>query len=91
MGYLPPPYFDPNDVAGPQCLFLLWCMAPVAWNGSQVIYNKVVRPVFLRHEATVDNMVSDLSGKAMNAAESLTREGKTSETSETSAGPVLRG
>uniref|UniRef100_A0A4W6DR54 Receptor expression-enhancing protein n=1 Tax=Lates calcarifer TaxID=8187 RepID=A0A4W6DR54_LATCA len=35
----------------------LWCMAPMSWNGSQVIYNKVVRPVFLRHEATVDNMI----------------------------------
>ncbi|XP_043985939.1 receptor expression-enhancing protein 6-like [Gambusia affinis] len=57
-----------------QCLFLLWCMAPMSWNGSQIIYNKVVRPVFLRHEATVDNMVSDLSGKAMSAAENLTRE-----------------
>uniref|UniRef100_A0A8C5D1Q5 Receptor expression-enhancing protein n=1 Tax=Gouania willdenowi TaxID=441366 RepID=A0A8C5D1Q5_GOUWI len=57
-----------------KCLFLLWCMAPVAWNGSQIIYNKVVRPIFLRHEAMVDNMVSDLSGKAMEAAENLTRE-----------------
>ncbi|XP_039983679.1 receptor expression-enhancing protein 6 isoform X5 [Xiphias gladius] len=57
-----------------KCLFLLWCMAPMSWNGSQIIYNKVVRPVFLRHEATVDNMVSDLSGKAMSAAENLTRE-----------------
>uniref|UniRef100_A0A7N6FB13 Receptor expression-enhancing protein n=1 Tax=Anabas testudineus TaxID=64144 RepID=A0A7N6FB13_ANATE len=52
-----------------KCLFLLWCMAPVSWNGSQIIYNKVVRPIFLRHEATVDHMVSDLSGKAMSAAE----------------------
>ena len=50
-------------------------MAPVAWNGSQIIYNKVVRPVFLRHEAMVDDMVSSLGGKALNAAESLTREG----------------
>jgi len=39
-------------------------MAPMTWNGSQIIYNKVVRPIFLRHEATVDNMVSDLSGKS---------------------------
>ncbi|XP_037624929.1 receptor expression-enhancing protein 6 isoform X2 [Sebastes umbrosus] len=57
-----------------KCLFLLWCMAPMSWNGSQIIYNKVVRPVFLRHEATVDNMVSDLGGRAMNAAENFTRE-----------------
>ena len=47
----------------------------MAWNGSQIIYNRVVRPVFLRHESTVDNMVNDLSGKAMSAAENLTREG----------------
>lgn len=58
-----------------QCLFLLWCMAPMSWNGSQFIYDKVVRPVFLRHEAMVDNMVSNLSGKAMGVAENLTREG----------------
>ncbi|XP_077441101.1 uncharacterized protein LOC144063047 isoform X2 [Vanacampus margaritifer] len=75
------PHFSParlqkvsSRLARPQCLFLLWCMAPVAWNGSQILYNRVVRPVFLRHEATVDNMVSDLSGKAMSAAENLTRE-----------------
>ncbi|XP_030640018.1 receptor expression-enhancing protein 6 [Chanos chanos] len=57
-----------------KCLFLLWCMAPVSWNGSQILYRNVVRPFFLKHEATVDNMVSDLSGKAMTAAESVTRE-----------------
>ncbi|XP_029284717.1 receptor expression-enhancing protein 6 isoform X1 [Cottoperca gobio] len=57
-----------------KCLFLLWCMAPIAWNGSQIIYNKVIRPVFLRHEAMVDNMVSDIGGRAMSAAENLTRE-----------------
>lgn len=58
-----------------QCLFLLWCMAPVTWNGSQIIYNQVVRPAFLRHEAAVDRVVSSLGGKAMDAAENLTREG----------------
>lgn len=63
-------------------------MAPVSWNGSQIIYNKVVRPVFLQHEATVDNMVSDLSGKAMSAAENLTREGRRS-TEETLCSPSL--
>ena len=47
----------------------------MSWNGSQVIYDKVVRPVFLRHEAMVDNMVSNLGGRAMEAAENLTREG----------------
>ncbi|TRY57453.1 hypothetical protein DNTS_031437 [Danionella cerebrum] len=57
-----------------KCLFLLWCMAPVSWNGSQILYRHVVRPFFLRHEAAVDGMVSDVSVKAMTAAESVTRE-----------------
>lgn len=48
----------------------------MTWNGSQIIYNKVVRPIFLRHEAMVDNMVSNLGRKAMDAAENLTREGR---------------
>lgn len=50
-------------------------MAPVSWNGSQIIYDKVVRPIFLRHEAMVDDLVNSLGGKAMSAAENLTREG----------------
>uniref|UniRef100_A0A8C2Z0Q9 Receptor expression-enhancing protein n=1 Tax=Cyclopterus lumpus TaxID=8103 RepID=A0A8C2Z0Q9_CYCLU len=58
-----------------KCLFLLWCMAPMSWNGSQFIYNRVVRPAFLRHEAAVDSLVSDLGSRAMSAAENLTREG----------------
>ncbi|XP_035268395.1 receptor expression-enhancing protein 6-like isoform X3 [Anguilla anguilla] len=66
-------YWFPFYYVG-KCLFLLWCMAPVAWNGSQVLYTRVVRPFFLRHEAAVDSVVSDLSGKAMTAAESVTRE-----------------
>uniref|UniRef100_A0A672G4I9 Receptor expression-enhancing protein n=1 Tax=Salarias fasciatus TaxID=181472 RepID=A0A672G4I9_SALFA len=42
-----------------KCAFLLWCMAPVSWNGSQVLYSRLVRPLFLRHEAAVDGLVSD--------------------------------
>ncbi|KAB5559314.1 hypothetical protein PHYPO_G00027630 [Pangasianodon hypophthalmus] len=57
-----------------KCLFLLWCMAPVPWNGSRVLYKRLVRPLFLKHEATVDNMVCDLSGKVITAAETVTRE-----------------
>lgn len=51
-------------------------MAPVSWNGSQIIYTRVVRPFFLKHEAAFDNVVSDLSGKAKSAAESVAKEGK---------------
>ncbi len=50
-------------------------MAPVSWNGSQILYRHAVRPVFLKHEAKVDEMVSNIGGKAMSAAENATREG----------------
>ncbi|GCB66291.1 hypothetical protein scyTo_0007851, partial [Scyliorhinus torazame] len=66
-------YWFPLYYAG-KCIFLLWCMAPVAWNGSQMIYNRVVRPIFLKHHAAVDSVVNQLSGKALDAAECLTRE-----------------
>lgn len=62
-------------LSSPQCLFLLWCMAPVSWNGSQVLYQNVIRPCFLRHHQTVDNVLGNLSTKALDAASSVTREG----------------
>ncbi|KAB5579680.1 hypothetical protein PHYPO_G00197740 [Pangasianodon hypophthalmus] len=69
-------FWFPFYYAG-KCVFLLWCMAPVTWNGSQVIYTRVVRPFFLQHEAALDSMVKDLSGKAKSAAHSAAKEGFT--------------
>ena len=52
-------------------------MAPVSWNGSTVLYKRVVRPMFLKHQATVDSVVNDLSSKARDMADTVTREGET--------------
>ncbi|XP_065133274.1 receptor expression-enhancing protein 6 [Paramisgurnus dabryanus] len=60
-------FWFPLYYAG-KCLFLLWCMVPFSWNGSQIIYTRVVRPFFLKHEKTIDGVVNDLSDKARNAA-----------------------
>ncbi|KAL2097202.1 hypothetical protein ACEWY4_006409 [Coilia grayii] len=68
-------FWFPFYYAG-KCVFLVWCMAPVSWNGSQIIYTRLVRPFFLKHEATMDSMVHDLTGKAKDTAESITKEGK---------------
>ncbi|KAM6040295.1 receptor expression-enhancing protein 6 isoform 2-T2 [Theristicus caerulescens] len=67
-------YWFPFYYAG-KCLFLVWCMAPVSWNGSQVLYQNVIRPCFLRHHQTVDNVLGNLSTKALDVASSVTREG----------------
>ncbi|XP_056152209.1 receptor expression-enhancing protein 5-like [Lampris incognitus] len=57
-----------------KCFFLVWCMVPVALNGSNVLYKNVVRPFFLKHQAAMDEAVADLGGKAKNMADSVARE-----------------
>ncbi|NXF12871.1 REEP6 protein, partial [Smithornis capensis] len=56
-------YWFPFYYAG-KCLFLVWCMAPVPWNGSQVLYHSIIRPFFLKHHEAVDNMMSNFSTRA---------------------------
>uniref|UniRef100_A0A8D0FUI0 Receptor expression-enhancing protein n=1 Tax=Strix occidentalis caurina TaxID=311401 RepID=A0A8D0FUI0_STROC len=73
-------YWFPFYYAG-KCLFLLWCMAPVSWNGSQVLYQNVIRPCFLRHHEAVDSVLGNLSTKALDAASGIAREGN--------AGPLV--
>ncbi|XP_027756836.1 receptor expression-enhancing protein 6 [Empidonax traillii] len=67
-------YWFPFYYAG-KCLFLVWCMAPVPWNGSQVLYHSIIRPCFLKHHEAVDHVISDISTKALDAASTVTREG----------------
>ncbi|XP_073511124.1 receptor expression-enhancing protein 6-like isoform X1 [Phyllobates terribilis] len=57
-----------------KCTFLLWCMAPFTWNGSQTLYSRFIRPFFLKHHQTVDSVVSDLGGQALHTAENVTRQ-----------------
>ncbi|CAL8138088.1 unnamed protein product [Orchesella dallaii] len=61
-----------------KCLFLVWCFLPFASNGTNVIYLRVVRPLFLKHQRDVDNLMdkaanaaSKLAGKAASAANDL--------------------
>ncbi|XP_038129907.1 receptor expression-enhancing protein 5 isoform X2 [Cyprinodon tularosa] len=57
-----------------KCIFLIWCMAPVTWNGSDMLYKRLIRPFFLKHQATMDTVVSDLTSKAKNITETVTKE-----------------
>jgi len=38
-----------------KCAFLLWCMSPL--QGSSIIYHRIIRPYFLKHESAIDNVV----------------------------------
>ncbi|KAM9842876.1 receptor expression-enhancing protein 6 isoform 1-T2 [Aulostomus maculatus] len=57
-----------------KCLFLIWCMAPVTWNGSDILYKRAIRPYFLKHQAAMDDMVGNLSAKAKSMTETVTKE-----------------
>lgn len=52
-------------------------MAPVTWNGSEILYKRAIRPFFLKHQAAMDNVVSDLSSKAKNMTEAVAKKGET--------------
>lgn len=58
-----------------QCAFLVWCMAPTPSNGSVLIYNRVIRPFFLKNEAKIDDVMKNLKDEASKAADKFKDEG----------------
>lgn len=40
-------------------IFLVYCFAPTKPNGSTHIYNKIIRPIFLRHETSVNKLAAE--------------------------------
>lgn len=59
----------------PQGAFLVWCMAPTPSNGSVQIYNRIIRPFFLKNEAKIDDVVKHMKDKASEAADKIKDEG----------------
>ncbi|KRF97909.1 uncharacterized protein Dwil_GK21552, isoform C [Drosophila willistoni] len=53
-----------------KCAFLIWCMLPMEQNGSVIIYNKLVRPYFLKHHQSVDKIIDDGMKKASSVLKS---------------------
>lgn len=55
-----------------QCLFMLYCMIPVPWNGSVTIYTRVIRPFVLKHQKKVDQTIdqaADIAQGVMDQGE----------------------
>ncbi|EPQ08086.1 Receptor expression-enhancing protein 6 [Myotis brandtii] len=57
-----------------KCAFLLFCMIPGPWNGAHMLYRRIIRPLFLKHHEAVDNIMRDLSGRALDVAAGVTRD-----------------
>ncbi|XP_043464966.1 receptor expression-enhancing protein 5-like [Leptopilina heterotoma] len=53
-----------------KCLFYIWLMAPTEYNGSLILYRKIIRPRFVQYEPQVDKLLSNASDIAKKAAAS---------------------
>jgi receptor expression-enhancing protein 5/6 len=47
-----------------KCLFMVWCMAPLESNGSNVIYNKLILPAYKKHSGSIDQVIDNAGSKA---------------------------
>jgi len=47
-----------------KCLFLMYCAAPASWNGSHTIYNRLIRPYFLKYESKLDKIADEVREQA---------------------------
>ncbi|KAK4317539.1 hypothetical protein Pmani_011383 [Petrolisthes manimaculis] len=52
-----------------KCMFLVWCFMPVSWNGSYVIYSRVVRPFFMKHQDGIDKVMNKVTEKIEQVAD----------------------
>lgn len=59
-----------------KCIFLIWCFMPIASNGANVIYTRVVRPLFLKHQGHVDSFLGKASEAASNLVNKVAEEAK---------------
>jgi hypothetical protein len=50
--------------------FLVWCFNPLT-NGSLVVYNRLIRPVFLRNQSKIDGAVNAATGAVLNQGKHL--------------------
>jgi len=55
-----------------KCIFLIWCMAPTSYNGSKILYSKLIRPFVLKHENKIDGAL----GKAIGNAKTMFNSAK---------------
>lgn len=57
-------------------IFLVYCFAPIQPNGSVHIYNKFIRPFFLRNETTVNKLAADAGAGIRSALQKATSSAK---------------
>jgi len=59
-----------------KCIFFIWCMLPIENNGSVLVYHKIIRPYFLKHQSVADDVINKLSGRAKELASDVFKKDK---------------
>lgn len=60
-----------------KCLFYVWLMVPMDYNGSLFLYRRIIRPKFLQYQPNVDALISNARDSAVKiAAHALSNEKK---------------
>jgi len=60
-------------------IFLMWCFLPIANNGSNYIYSRFIRPVFLKNRKNINEALSSAASKASDLAGKAFNEGRKNE------------
>ena len=47
-----------------KCLFMIWCMAPMENNRTEIIYARAFCPIFLKHQTKINAMVNKATAQA---------------------------
>ncbi|XP_077278842.1 receptor expression-enhancing protein 5 isoform X2 [Temnothorax americanus] len=54
-----------------KCIFYLWLMAPTEYNGSLILYRRVIRPKFIQYQPGLDRFLSNARDTVKTAAGAL--------------------
>ncbi|XP_072748047.1 receptor expression-enhancing protein 5 isoform X2 [Anoplolepis gracilipes] len=54
-----------------KCVFYVWLMAPIEYNGSLILYRRVIRPKFIQYQPGLDRLLSNARDTVKTAAEAL--------------------
>jgi len=59
-----------------KCIFFVWCMLPIQNNGAVIIYNRIIRPQFVKHQPAADELLNNLTNKAKDIVTDVLNKNK---------------
>ncbi|CAD6215918.1 GSCOCG00000735001-RA-CDS [Cotesia congregata] len=57
-----------------KCIFYIWLMVPLEYNGSIVLYHRFIRPKFIKYQPDVDNLISKTRDTVAKATSDVIRD-----------------